>query len=211
LFQRWNYGSETVKKALGIAIIGIAALLSGCAAGNGAGPIDVTRFHLGQPIAGDSVAVQPLTGYAGISPEDQVYVGAVSNAMIPLGFAPTPGDATTYIAAVSYKHVSQGTVRKRPAVTIGLGAGSFSGGRHGGVGVEGGGSFGIGGGHAELISTELNVQIKRRSDNSIVWEGHATTEGLSGPGAMTATTADRLAKALFKGFPGESGITITVK
>ena len=34
---------------------------------------------------------------------------------------------------------------------------------------------------------------------------------LSGPGAMSATTADRLAKAMFKGFPGESGITITVK
>lgn len=201
-----------MKRVLAIAIIGAAALLSGCAANNGPGPVDVTRFHLGQPIAGSTVSVQPLTGYAGVSPEDQVYVGAVSSAMVPLGFAPTPGDATTYIAAVSYKHVSQGMVRKRPAVTIGLGAGSFSGGRRGGgVGVEGGGSFGIGGGHAELISTELNVQIKRRSDNSIVWEGHATTEGLSGPGAMSATTADRLAKALFKGFPGESGITITVK
>ena len=177
-----------MKKGLAIAIIGAAALLSGCAANNGPGPVDVTRFHLGQPIAGDSVSVQPLTAYAGVSPEDQVYVGAVSSAMVPLGFAPTPGDATTYIAAVSYKHVSQGLVRKPPPVTIG-----------------------IGGGTAELISTELNVQIKRRSDNSIVWEGHATTEGLSGPGAMSATTADRLAKALFKGFPGESGITITVK
>jgi hypothetical protein len=201
-----------MKQGLAIAIIGAAALLSGCAANNGPGPVDVTRFHLGQPIAGDSVSVQPLTGYAGVSPEDQVYVGAVSNAMVPLGFAPTPGEATTYIAAVSYKHVSRGMVRKQPAVTIGLGAGGFSGGRRGGGGgVEGGGSFGIGGGRAELISTELNVQIKRRSDNSIVWEGHATTEALSGPGAMSATTADRLAKALFKGFPGESGITITVK
>jgi len=200
-----------VKKGLAIAIIGAAALLSGCAANNGPGPIDVTRFQLGQPIAGDSVSVQPLTGYAGVSPEDQVYVGAVSNAMIPLGFAPTPGEATTYIAAVSYKHVSRGMVRKPPPVTIGLGGGSFSGGRRGGVGIGAGGSFGIGGGTAELISTELGVQIKRRSDNSIVWEGRAVTEGLNGPGAMSATTADRLAKALFKGFPGESGITITVK
>lgn len=201
-----------MKRALGIAIMGAAALLSGCTATGGrTGPIDVTRFHLGQPIAGDSVSVQPLTAFAGVNPEDQVYVGAVSNAMVPLGFAPAPGDATTYIAAVSYKHVSRGMVRKRPAVTIGLGAGSYSGGRHGGVGVGGEGSFGIGGGTAELIGTELNVQIKRRSDNSIVWEGHAVTEGLSGPGAMSAETADRLAKALFKGFPGESGITITVK
>lgn len=201
-----------MKKGLGIAIIGAAALLSGCAAsGGGSGAIDVTRFHLGQPIAGDSVSVQTLTGYAGASPEDQVYIGAVSNALVPLGFAPTPGDATTYIAAVSYKHVSRGMVRKRPAVTIGLGAGSYSGGRHGGVGLGGETSFGIGGGTAELIGTELNVQIKRRSDNSIVWEGRAVTEGLSGKGAIAPEVADRLAKALFKGFPGESGITITVK
>lgn len=201
-----------MKKGLGIAIIGAAALLSGCAAtSNGPGPIDVTRFHLGQPVPGDSVSVQTLTGYAGVSPEDQVYIDAVSNAMVPLGFAPAPGEATKYIAAVSYKHVSQGMVRKRPPVTIGIGGGSFSGGRHGGVGVGGETSFGIGGGRAELIGTELNVQLKRRSDNSIVWEGRAVTEGLSGPGAMSAATADRLAKALFRGFPGESGITITVK
>jgi hypothetical protein len=200
-----------MRKVLGLAIIGAAALLSGCAATSGPGPIDVTRFHLGQPIAGDSVSVEPLTGFAGISPEDQVYVGAVSGEMARMGFAPGSGDASTYIAGVSYKHVSRGMVRKPPPVTIGLGAGSFSGGRRGGVGIGGGGSFGIGGGTAELISTELDVQIKRRSDNSIVWEGHAVTEGLRGPGAMSATTADRLAKALFRGFPGESGITITVK
>lgn len=201
-----------MKKALGLAIIGAAALLSGCAAtGSRTGPIDVTRFHLGTPIAGDSVSVEPLTAFAGVSPEDQVYIDAVSGEMARLGFTPGGGGASPYIAAVSYKHVSRGMVRKPPPVTIGIGGGSYSGGRRGGVGLGAGGSFGIGGGSAELISTELDVQLKRRSDKSIVWEGRAVTEGLSGPGATAAATADRLAKALFKGFPGESGITITVK
>jgi hypothetical protein len=45
-----------------------------------------------------------------------------------------------------------------------------------------------------------------------VWEGRAVTETAGiGPSTQPAATADRLAKALFKGFPGESGITITVK
>lgn len=201
-----------MRKGFGIAVIGLAALLEGCATTSGPGPIDVTRFHLGTPIAGNSVSVEPLTGFAGISPEDRVYVSAVSGELARLGFAPQPGEGSAYIAGVAYKHVSQGMVRKRPPVTIGIGGGSFGGGRRGGVGVGAGGSFGIGGGTAELISTELSVQIKRRSDNSIVWEGRAVTEGLSGsPGMQSAAAADRLANALFKGFPGESGITITVK
>ncbi len=200
-----------MQRVLGIAMIGAAALLSGCATTSRPGPIDVTRFHLGTPIAGDSVSVESLTGFAGVSPEDQVYIGAVSTELARLGFSPQAGEASRYIAAVSYKHVSRGMVRKPPPVTIGIGGGSFGGGRRGGAGVGVGGSFGIGGGTAEVIGTEMSVQIKLRSDRSIVWEGRAVTEGLSGAGTSAAITADRLAKALFKGFPGESGITITVK
>jgi len=199
-----------MKRVFGIAIIGAAALLGGCAATNATAPVDVTRYHLGNPIAGDTIRVQPMTGYAGVSPEDQTYDSAVAGALARLGFAPVEGETSTYIAAVSYKRTSQGVVRKRPPITIGLGAGSGSYGRHGGTSVGGGASFGIGGGRAELIATELSVQIKRRSDTSIVWEGRAVTEALN-QGDEPLTTPQRLANALFRGFPGESGITITVK
>ena len=140
------------------------ALLSGCAMTGGGGGVDVTRSHLGVPIPANGIHVETLTGYAGVGPEDPVYIGAVSAELQRLGF--TPGDGETpYIAAVSYKH----------------GDGS----------------------------DELDVQIKRRSDNSIVWQGRAVTAARTGtaPGA----TATRLANALFKGFPGQSGVTITVK
>ena len=89
---------------------GVAALLSSCATTSRPGPIDVTRFHLGTPIAGSTVSVEPLTGFAGISPEDQIYVGAVSSELVRLGFSPQAGEASRYIAAVSYKHVSRGMV-----------------------------------------------------------------------------------------------------
>jgi hypothetical protein len=185
-----------------------AALLSACATtGGGAGPVDVTRFHLGAPIARESVSVEPLNGFAGVSPEDQLYANAIAAELGPLGFAPAVSSPySTYIAAFNFKRTSQGTVRKRPPVTIGIGGGSFGG----NVGVGGGASFGIGGGRAELIATELSVQLKRRSDNTIIWEGRAVTEALN-QGGEPAITAQRLSHALFKGFPGESGITITVK
>jgi hypothetical protein len=110
---------------------------------------------------------------------------------------------------MSLTRTSKGMVRKRPPVTIGIGGGTYGG----NVGVGGDASFGIGGGHAELVDTELAVQLRRRSDNSVVWEGRAVTEGLIGSGKaeQPGFTAHKLAAALFKGFPGESGITITVK
>lgn len=184
-----------------------AALLAGCATTSPrAGPVDVTRFHLGPPALA-SVRVEPLTAYAGVSPQDGTYVGAVSDELARLGFAPTAGDAApTYLAQVAYKRIPRGTVRKRAPVTIGLGGGSYGG----GVGVGGGASFGIGGGSAQLVETELSVQLKRRSDNTIVWEGRAITQALNEKDEPV-TTPQRLAAALFKGFPGESGITITVK
>jgi len=197
-----------MKRMLSTAMIASLLILGGCATSIRPGPIDVTRFHLGMPIAGDSISVEPLTGYAGSSPEDQLYIDAVSGELAKLGFTPGGGEASPFIAAVSYKHESRGSVRTPPAVTIGLGGGSYSGGRRGGVGGGGGVGIPVGGKTVQVVGTELSVQIKRRSDNTIVWEGRAVTEEA---GVQPQATADRLAKALFKGFPGESGITITVK
>jgi hypothetical protein len=197
-----------MKRLFSAAMIASAIVLAGCSTTPRPGPIDVTRFHLGMPIAGDSIAVEPLTGFAGSSPEDQVYIGAVSGELGRLGFTPGGGEASPYIATVSYKHESLGSVRTPPAVTIGIGGGSYSGGRRGGVGVGGGVGVPVGGKTVRVVSTELVVQIKRRGDGTILWEGRAITEEA---GAQPQSTAARLAKALFKGFPGESGITITVK
>lgn len=197
-----------MNRILSTALLASAVLLSGCATSIRPGPVEATRFHLGTPIAGDSISVEPMNAFAGVSPEDQVYIGAVSGELAKLGFTPGGGEASPYIAAVSYKHESQGSVRTPPAVTIGLGGGSYSGGRRGGVGLGGGVGIPVGGKTVQVVATELTVQIKRRSDKSIVWEGRAVTEQA---GMQPADTAARLAKALFKGFPGESGITITVK
>jgi hypothetical protein len=44
-----------------------------------------------------------------------------------------------------------------------------------------------------------------------VWEGRAETQApANAPAAQPGLAADKLASALFKDFPGESGRTITV-
>lgn len=193
-----------------IAVIAVAVLASGCSTTGGGrpGPVDVTRYHLSQPIPPGTVAVQAGAGqFAG--PEFGIYSDAVTGELGRLGFTPAAAGGTAdYVATVGFTRTDRGQVRSRPPVTIGIGGGSFGG----NVGVGGGASVGLGGKTRTLYGVELAVQLRRHGDNTVVWEGKAVTETLSGaPGAQPADGAARLAAALFKGFPGQSGITITVK
>ncbi len=177
-----------------------------------AGPTEVSRYHLGQPIAPGTVAIEPISGAAQIGPEFALYADAVSRALTGIGFSPVPaGNQSQYIASVGFLNRSQGLVRTPPRFSIGIGGGSFGGGRGGGVGLGGGLSTGIGGRTREVFQSELAVQLKRRSDGVLVWEGRAQRPALLGPDDQPALAAGRMANALFRGFPGESGITTTVK
>ncbi|AQR74048.1 DUF4136 domain-containing protein [Sphingomonas sp. LM7] len=202
-----------VNKFLGIAVVGAALLAGGCTTTSRNAPIDVTRYHIGALSERTTIAIEPMTGAAQISPEFQLYADAVATEVARLGFVRSTSDmASGYIAAVSFTRTSRGAYREPPPVSIGLGGGSVSGGRRSGVGLGGGLSFGIGGKTREVMGTELWVQLRRRSDNTTVWEGRAITESVSGkPGSDPRDQAARLARALFKDFPGESGITTTVK
>lgn len=62
------------------------------------------------------------------------------------------------------------------------------------------------------VVTELGVRIQRRSDATFFWEGRAQLEARAGTAlADRAAAVDRLAEALFRDFPGESGRTIRVR
>ncbi|KHA64255.1 hypothetical protein NI18_10430, partial [Sphingomonas sp. Ant20] len=80
-------------------------------------------------------------------------------------------------------------------------------------GVGGGVGFPIGGGGRDaILVTEMAVTIKRSLDQSPVWEGRAQTfADARKPDATSQIQAEKLASALFAGFPGESGRTIQVK
>ena len=191
----------------------LLAALGACAPSYRPQPIDVTRYHLGQPLERTTVSVEPMSSTDSISPEYQLYADAVRDELQRLGYVLSTSDMPSgYIAGVAFRRTSRGAFREQSPVSIGLGGGSYSGGRRGGVGLGGGLSFGLGGKTRELYVTELWVQLRRRSDNTTVWEGRAQTQSVSGTeSGQPEATAARLARALFKGFPGESGVTITVK
>lgn len=192
-----------------------ATLTAGCATTQRAAPIDVTRFHLGSPVDQGSFTVEPLRTNATISPEYRTYADAVSREMGRLGFTPVTsvGSDSRYIVSVAFLRAPRGYVDKPAPFSIGLGAGGGSFGRRSGVGLGGGVNLPIGGDRQQaVIGSELSAQIRRRADNTVVWEGRAITESLEGKSdGQPVVVADKLANALFRGFPGESGITTTVK
>lgn len=196
--------------ALGFAAAGLAA----CTTTGALPPTEVIRYHLGEPIARGTIAVQPLSGPAPASLEFQSYAAAVQAELARVGYAAAmPGAAPDFIATVDFRRATRpGPVRPSP-FSIGLGGGSYSGGRRGGVGLGGGISLPIGRSRqTNLLVTELAVTIKRRADQSPVWEGQA--HSVADERAVDATAggqARKLAAALFTGFPGQSGRTVEVR
>ncbi len=170
-------------------------------------PVEATRFHLSQPIPAGGVSLAPLPGVDGESLEYRTYAAAVSRELARLGYA--EGGRADYTAEIGYFRDTRERIARRSPVTIGIGGASF--GRRSGFGL--GGSFGLGGGgrsRADVVS-HLEVRMKRRGDNRPVWEGRAQTVApRNAPAAQPGLAADKLARALFADFPGESGRTIEV-
>jgi hypothetical protein len=196
-----------------------AAGLSACTTTGSLPPTEVVRYHLGEPIARGTIAVQPLTGLApGSAPaslEFQSYANAVQSELARVGYQPVaPGVSPDFVVTVDFRRTTRPGPERRSPFSIGLGGGSFSGGRRGGgVGLGGGVSFPVGRSRqSSILLTELAVTIKRRVDQSPVWEGQS--RGSSDTRSVEATAdgqAHKLAAALFTGFPGQSGRTIEVK
>jgi len=185
-----------------------AALLAGCAAQ--IPPAEVTRFHLGQPVAQGQIAVEPRNANEANSLEFQSIATPIARQLQARGFTIASDlPRSELVAVVDLQQASRQIGPERSAFSIGLGGGTYGG----GVGVGGGVSFPVGKKTVPMATrTDLFVQLKRRSDGTVFWEGRARLEARDGtPYASTAAAADKLAAALFKDFPGESGRTITVK
>lgn len=194
--------------ALGIG----AAALAGCATTAPLPPTEVIRYHLGAPIARGTVAVEPLSGGAPASLEFKTYAAAVQGELLKAGYSvPAQGATPDFVATVGFTRTSQEGPPRTSPISIGIGGGGFSGGGRGGggVGLGGGIGFPLGGGRpTQVLVAELSVTIKRRADQSPIWEGRA--QGVSDIKGADQQ-AGKLARALFTGFPGDSGRTITVK
>ena len=184
----------------------IASMLSLGACTVPTGPVDVTVFNRvaeGQVYRSGSfsvIAVPEVQGLA-LSP----YLAAVSREMGRIGYSEKSGssDVVTEVRVMASQIVGD----RRSPVSVGVGGstGSYGSGVGLGVGIN------LGGGSQARIETALSVRILRRLDNLVIWEGRAVqTAGKKSPAAQPGIAASKLAGALFKDFPGQSGTTITV-
>lgn len=181
--------------------------LAGCVAS--IPPVEVTRFHINPQLTAGTAMIEPVGGGDSQGLEFRTYAAAVARELATLGLTESRDVKTPYVVAVDFGRDTREELATRSPVTIGIGGGSF--GRGGGIGL--GTSFGIGGSNRprEVIVTRLAVQIRKRADKAVIWEGRAQTEAPArAPSAQPGLAADKLAAALFKGFPGVSGQTITV-
>ncbi len=193
------------RSMLGLAIAG---LLAGCTT---TAPTKVTRFNLGQPIAPSAVAIAPRNPNDAGGLAFSTTAGAVSAELNRLGFTiAAPDDASTpLVAVVALDQTTRPGPPRGPAFSVGIGGASF--GRHTGVG--GDVDVPVTRGHESYIdSSLLSVQLKRRADSTVIWEGRASTFSDAGsPADSPGVLSQKLATALFRDFPGASGQTIMVK
>lgn len=195
-----------------IALVGALALASiPTLAIAASAPVKVTRFHLGQPIPAGTMTIDFAPGSAITpGPEEQLYADAIADAMAPAGFTRATPDATSDYHVVVTINRDVTALPKAPSpFQIGLGGG----GGDGGFGVGGGVSFGVGKRQERsLVTTTLAVRILRGPAAEAIWEGRATQAVEErGKPIQPGATVQKMAAALFKGFPGTSGRTISVK
>lgn len=187
------------------------ALVAGCATDDLASGSQVTRFHLGQPIARGQIAVEPTDPRDANSLEFAQISDSVERELTRLGWTVARGNAgTEQIALVGVQQRAR--EGRRSGLSIGIGVGGASYGRNSGVGVGVGGTIPITGRANQIVGTQLSVRIQRRSDATVAWEGRAETEARGGtPLATRGGASGPLAEALFRDFPGESGRTIRIR
>jgi hypothetical protein len=188
----------------------LALSLSACA--TAVPPVEVTRFHINDPARSGTIAVEEMRGNPDISLEFRTYAAAVAQEWQRVGFTPVTAGATSdYVASVAFRRSFRpsGVDRSGKPVSVGVGGGIGSGGYSGlGVGI----GINLSGKPKDIVTTELHVQLRRRADSTMIWEGRALTEAREGtPAAQPGLAAQKLSAALIGGYPGESGRSITVK
>lgn len=181
-----------------------------------AAPVEVTRFHTPESITTlgrSAVAVVAAPGTDATSPdgtslEARLWMQAVEAELAALHFAAATPGAADAIAEVRIEREVERTERQRGPVSVGVGG--ATGGWNSGLGL--GLGFNLGGGARARVHTRLTVILRSRTTGLSLWEGRAeNVEREKAKLASADQAAPRLAHALFSGFPGTSGATITVK
>lgn len=193
------------------ALLAFSALaLSACASAPYAGPTEVTRFaapDLSQAPRGRiAVVVAPGEEAGGLAM--QPYIEAVTRELAALGYAPVTGGGSQVaeVRAGRGELLADGSRRSPVSVGVGGSTGTYGSGVGVGIGIN------LGGGRRETIDTSMAVVIRDMDTREVLWEGRASFAATDNADEFAvANAAEKLASALFAGFPGNSGETIEVE
>ena len=208
-------------------LVAAAFAMAGCA--TAVPPVEVTRFHT-NAVAGwapgtrYAIATAPLDGaVAGVpgavpgtapgmampSLEWNSYRTAVDQQLQRQGLVPAgSGERAPLLVRISFDRAEQLPEGRRSPVSVGVGGstGSYGSGVGLGIGIN------LGGGPKRMADLQLSVRIDDAASGQALWEGRALTAvPVKAPANQPSLAAAKLAEALFKDFPGESGRTISVK
>ncbi|HEV2600318.1 DUF4136 domain-containing protein [Sphingopyxis sp.] len=204
---------------LSAALLAAAALaLGGCA--TAVPPVEVTRFHAAAPAGwapgtrytvdtaplGDAAA---MVGATQPSMEWGSYRAAVERQLQLQGLVAAPDGASAPLKVrIGFDRIDRETGGGRSPVSVGVGG--STGGYRSGVGL--GIGINLGGGPRKVQDLQLAVRIDDSASGRALWEGRALAAvPVKAPASQPGLAAAKLADALFKDFPGESGRTISVK
>lgn len=182
-------------------------------------PVEVTRFHTNSAAWAAGTAYQldmtplsdaaPLAGPNQPSVEWNSYRGAVEAQLQRLGYTRAAAGVQAPVKLrIGFDRTERATLGKRSPVSVGVGGstGSYGSGVGLGIGLNLGG-----GGSRDMQDISLFVRLDDGTTGQSLWEGRAITAVPSkAPAAQPSLAAAKLAQALFKDFPGESGKTIVV-
>lgn len=187
----------------------LALLLLGAACTTPAyvSPVEVTRFAAAQPapLVRTSITLAPAPGTLAASADYAAFEAAVASSLATLGYQVVPAGGAQEARIALAQSVMLPEDRRSP-VSVGGGAsvGSYGSGIGLGIGID------LSGPDPERIATRLTVTIRDGAGTSL-WEGRANMVASgNSDAAAPAVAAARMANALFQGFPGESGATISV-
>jgi hypothetical protein len=184
-----------------------ALLVAGCTQ-TYVSPVSVTRFVGSEParLGQGTIAIVPAPGMPPV-PDFAAFQAAVATDLTRLGYQVTPDQATPQVAELSIGRAVDVAGRRNP-VSVGVGGetGSYGSGLGAGVGIN------LTPPPPDIAHTQLGVVIRDAASRRSLWEGRAAFAASGNtPYANPQATAQKMADALFAGFPGRSGETIEVE
>lgn len=197
-------------------LVAAALILGGCA--TAVPPVEVTRFHSNvvstwapgaQYRVDDVPLVDPVAmgGPSVRSLEWDSYRAAVERQLQLQGFVVATGNGAALKVRIGLDRSERVSGGSNSPVSVGVGG--STGGYRSGVGL--GVGINLGGGARRIQDIQLMVRIDDPVTGNALWEGRAIAAvPAKAPAAQPSLAAAKLAEALFKDFPGESGRTISV-